>query len=314
MTLRRGGVALLAGMLAAAAPAPQTIRIASEAVPLDPAAPSRTKVDALEYVWGARLTAKGTSRLGGLSGLEAEPQGSKLAFTAVTDDGDLVRWTASGDAPPAARATIRPLLDPKRAVPPRKELRDAEDLAWNGDELLVSFEGRHRIWRYPTIGGAAEPHPAPVVSVRHENLGFEALAVLPGPKGPTLAVGTEDGRLWLCPPPAERCDLVLRAPPEFGWWLTSLDHLPGSGDLVALYRFYNPFNKRFSTMIAYLPVRDGRVAIRPLARLAAPMQAENFEGIAAVREGDGYRLFIISDDGFSAARRTLLLAFDWKPQ
>ena len=38
----------------------------------------------------------------------------------------------------------------------------------------------------------------------------------------------------------------------------------------------------------------------------------NFEGIAAVRRGDGLRLYILSDDNNNAAQRTLLLAFDVK--
>jgi hypothetical protein len=55
------------------------------------------------------------------------------------------------------------------------------------------------------------------------------------------------------------------------------------------------------------------VSVQPLARLSAPIHSENFEGIAAVRQGAGYRLFIVSDNAFSAQRPTLMMAFDWKP-
>ena len=316
MRLRAAALATSAALAAAAAPAPpapQTIQVAAAALPLDPADPRRTRVGALEYVWGARMSARGTSRFGGLSGLEAKREGSRVAFTAVTDDGDVVRWSGSAGRPPEGRAAIRPLLDTEGRVPSRKSQRDAEDLTEDGDGFLVSFEGRHRVWRYDGFAGPAAPAAAPIVPGMRDNLGFEALAVLAGPAGGTTAVGAEDGRLWLCPRATQRCRLALRGPPEFGWWLTGLDTLPGTGDLVGLYRFYNPFTKTFSAMLAYLPVRDGAVRVLPLARLSGSMNVDNFEGVSAVREGSGYRLFIVSDDDFSPARRTLLLAFDWRP-
>ena len=37
---------------------------------------------------------------------------------------------------------------------------------------------------------------------------------------------------------------------------------------------------------------------------------DNFEGIAAERRNGATRLYILSDDNFSPAQRTLMLAFD----
>ncbi|MDB5421700.1 MAG: hypothetical protein JWR59_1647, partial [Brevundimonas sp.] len=48
--------------------------------------------------------------------------------------------------------------------------------------------------------------------------------------------------------------------------------------------------------------------------LRGPLTVDNFEGLAAVPKPDGgVRFYLISDDNFSSAQRTLLLAFDWKP-
>ena len=46
--------------------------------------------------------------------------------------------------------------------------------------------------------------------------------------------------------------------------------------------------------------------------LAAPLSGGNFEGIAAVPTATGYRLFLVTDNGFEARTPTLLLAFDWR--
>lgn len=48
--------------------------------------------------------------------------------------------------------------------------------------------------------------------------------------------------------------------------------------------------------------------------LAPPMTVDNFEGVAVVARPDGgWRLYLLSDDNFQPAQRTLLLAFDWTP-
>ena len=48
-----------------------------------------------------------------------------------------------------------------------------------------------------------------------------------------------------------------------------------------------------------------------LVELSLPSTVDNFEGIAAVRYGDGVRLYILSDDNANPRQRTLLLAFDF---
>jgi hypothetical protein len=49
--------------------------------------------------------------------------------------------------------------------------------------------------------------------------------------------------------------------------------------------------------------------------LERPLTVDNFEGIASTNARDGRRRFyLVSDDNGRADQRTLLLAFDWRPQ
>jgi hypothetical protein len=317
--------ALLACLFAAAppvaAPGEQAIRLRAERVPLNASDPAQTTVGDLRYAWGVRLTASGTSRFGGLSGLEvadlpgpSDGRSPRRAFTAVSDDGAVITFTGR-DAAVGGAATMRTLPGLEGQPLQRKKDRDAEGLAIAGGESLVSFEGSHRIWNYgDDFARRPVPVPAPQAALR-ANIGFEGLAVLPGANGGTLAVGAEDGRMWLCPRRGGTCPQALsRGGPQFGYWLTSLDHLPGSGDLVALYRFYNPLNGATPVIVAWIPVRDGKARIVPLAELSGPLTHGNFEGIAAVPHGEGWRLHLISDDGLVEGARTLLLALDWTPR
>ena len=51
--------------------------------------------------------------------------------------------------------------------------------------------------------------------------------------------------------------------------------------------------------------------MRRILRLDPRHGTDNFEGIALQRrDGGGIRLWLISDDNFSASQRTLLYAFD----
>jgi hypothetical protein len=58
-------------------------------------------------------------------------------------------------------------------------------------------------------------------------------------------------------------------------------------------------------------VRFRPVASRKLAAMNPLVTMDNFEGVAARRMPDGrVRLYIVSDDNFSASQRTLLMIFE----
>jgi hypothetical protein len=315
-------------LTAAAEPAKRVaydqVRVLAEETALNPTDPTQTRAGELTYAWGVRLEGAGTSRFGGISGLEVEAIAPPVLhpsqplprswrrLTVISDDGDAYRWMGASDRPRPSQAVTPQRLAGLDGKPVGgKQLSDAEGLSEAGDRILVSFERQHRVWSYRRLfRNAPEPVPTPDTSDLSANRGFEAIARIPGKEGADLlALGAEDGRLWLCEGAA--CRLALASSPGFGWWLTGLDHLPGTGDLVAVYRFYNPFTGGFRAIIAHLPIRDGQVTVTPLAQLAPPLLTANFEGIAALEHGDGYRLYLVSDNGFSVSQSTYLLAFDW---
>jgi hypothetical protein len=331
--------ALCLPLLGAAPPTPTTriaqtqqIVLETEPVPLNRADPAQNRIGALTYAWGLHLKARGTSRFGGLSGLDvasvpppvaqAGRPATWTAFTVVSDDGDAFRWVTTGGGRPAGGATALALRAPDGRPLAGKAEADAEGLAETADGYLVSFERDHRIWAYraqrrrgdfAALLDTPRPVGAPPTGGLPPNEGFEALAAFAGNGPRRLAVGAEDGRIWLCTEGAA-CTLALTGAPEFGYRLTGLDALDGTPDLVAVYRFYNPFTREMRALVAHIPVQAGRARVVPLARLARPLTVDNMEGVAAVREGAGWRLYLLSDDNFSADQRTLLLAFDWTPQ
>lgn len=301
------------------------VRIVAEPVQLEPGDVGPRRLGALTFLWGARLRAEGTSRLTGLSGLEVAPAGDTLDFTAVTDAGDLLRWSA----PAAERgrfsatpARFGPLSGLDGAALANKAAADAEDLSLDGrGGLYVAFEGEHRVWRYAPAEApitVLRPTPAaawPRVALR-PNRGFEAVAVLRRARGDVLAVGAEDGRVWLCGlEPGARCE-PLAAPPPDGFALTGFDQLDGTDDLIAVYRAYDPLRgmRAVVARIATGPLAAGHARVTELARLERPLTRENFEGIAALPNGrGGWTLWLVSDDGFPPGAATLLYAFDYTP-
>ncbi len=284
--------------------------------------PSGTPLGALTYAGGLFLTTPKSSLFGGVSGLEAEaiPDGTGVKFAGITDQGYFLTFRGeldgAGRLVSAGNLTMVPLRGPDHQVLQGKEEQDAEDLSRPPDAngWLVSFERHHRILAYVdpfdpdadviglNIPAAAKKLPP--------NLGMEAIAALPGGR---IAVGAEDGRMWLCPPKEEPCPLIHGKGGEgFLFFLTGLDYLPGTTDeMVATYRRPNPLGG-FNAKITHVVLR-GNVASETLLT-DLPKEVGNVEGISAVTApGGGYRLYIVTDNNFEDGNATRLLAFDWKP-
>ncbi len=287
--------------------------------PLDPEDLSRTSVGAL--VWRGTLELSSNNpRFGGLSGLLLEPDGAGLL--AVSDDGHWVsarlRLDDRGFLVGLEDAEIDVLRDPDNRPVTGKRAGDAEALARLGDgSNLVAFEQEHRIWRYPAgpgaLGQAARDFPSPQGAERLQgNSGLEAVTELPNDRLLALAEDNGDGTtipgfLWQ---DGQWFEVALvRRPP---YRPTGATVLP-SGDVLVLER-------RFS-LLGGLGIRIRRIPlleIRPgatldgeiLAELSPPMIYDNMEGIAAQPEpGGGVRIYVISDDNFNVAQRTLLMSF-----
>jgi hypothetical protein len=284
--------------------------------------PSGAPLGSLTYAGGLFLMTPKSTLFGGVSGLEAEaiPDGTGVKFAGITDQGYFLTFhgelDGSGKLVGAGNLTMAPLRDTDGHVLQGKEEQDAEDLSRPPDAngWLVSFERHHRILAYVdpfdpdadviglNIPAAAKKLPP--------NLGMEAIAALPGGR---IAVGAEDGRMWLCPPKQEPCPLIhAKGGTGFLFFLTGLDYLPGTTDeMVAVYRRPNPLGG-FNSKITHVILRGGLASETLLADL--PKDVGNVEGVSAVTApGGGYRLYIVTDNNFEDNNPTRLLAFDWKP-
>jgi hypothetical protein len=315
---RLGALIALAG-LAACAPAPSalpaapvavgtSIAVQAVSVPLNPEVAAQTAIGGFEYAGGLQLSSSETSRFHGLSDLVVDARGR---LTAISDEGDVIEGQLVFENDRLAGlsgVTLRPLGGLDGQPLPNKEMSDAEGLAIlaNGDRL-VSFERQARVWLYPADGGPPRAVPGP----DHDfplNGGLEALAADPERGGDAyVAGGEENGQTWLCRL-ASPCVTGPKVdkPPEFG--LVALRRLPGDQS-AHLLRAWDPL--RGSRIVLTIAGTSGEVARMEMAK---PLTVDNFEGVDFVpRPGGGYRVYILSDDNFSASQRTLLLAFDWTP-
>jgi len=281
-------------------------------VMVDPVAEGPTAgAAAFRYAGGFAVTSPDTSRLHGLSDVDITADGR---LTAVSDDGDIVTGRIVLD--PSARltgltqVTLVPLKDPAgQPLGGDKTRSDAEGLVIfpNGDQM-VSFERDHRIWLYPARGGAPRVVPSPATPFP-DNDGMEALALDPETGPRAYLVGREDTReTWICRLSAG-CTPGIRPGDDSMGKLVAARHLPG-GRWAFLLRDFSV--SAGATIRILITDRSGRTLDQHT--ITRPATVDNFEGIAALSRPDGsVRFYLISDDNFSPAQRTLLLAFDWIP-
>jgi len=320
--LRGWAAPAAAGLLAACAAAPAlpahpqpadgAVAIDARPVPLNPQAPRQDRVGAFVYAGGLELASRDTSRLHGLSDLKIWPDGRLLA---VSDEGDLLdaRLTLDAAGRPAglAEARLNPLRgeDGSPLSAAGKNEADAEGIAELADGTrLVSLERDDRILAYPPGGGP--PRRAPALDEKFPfNLGMEALAADPAAGPDAYLVGGEaSGRTWACRLSSPCVEgPTVEKPQDAG--LSAMAALPG-GRRAYLLRAFSPLQG----VRVWLRVVDASGATLDEIKLAAPLTADNFEGLAALpRPGGSVRFYLISDDNFSSLERTLLLAFDWRP-
>ena len=321
MTGLVGGLvaAALAGALALAPGAAlgASIPLSTSPVALDRSDAAVQRVGRLRFLGGLEIASEAAA-FGGLSGLSVSADGR---LSAVTDRG---HWFAArvvrdgaGRLVDLVEGVLAPLRD-TQGRPLGGDWRDAEALErLPGGDVLVSFERHHRVWRYATgrdgVPGRATPVPTPAALAHAPaNGGLEALAPLPDGRILMLSQGRAPGAGahagWLVG--AETHALGYR--PEPGFKPSDAAVLPG-GDVLVLSRAFS----LIGGMRARLE-RTPAAAIRPgallrgdlVARFAAPLTVDNFEGVAAVQGADGGTLvYLVSDDNFNFFQRTLLLLF-----
>ncbi|WP_119421049.1 esterase-like activity of phytase family protein [Desertibaculum subflavum] len=309
-------LAALAGMPAVA----ERVAITSVPVPLDGDRPERQGVGRLTYLAGYELKAVHEG-WGGFSDLELAADGAELR--AVADQGFYLSLAIALDAEGRLlapdRADLARLIGLDGQPLGGKRGADAEATARLDDgSLVIAFEQRHRLVRYPPgqppTATRPVPFPAPGrLSRLPPNGGIEALAALPQSRLLALAEdpleGETEGAAWL-QDAAGWHRLTVRRSLLFRPTAAAL--LPG-GDVLLLERRFTLIGG-VAARLSRIPagtIRPGAALVpEPLAELASPLTVDNFEGIAIGRGPRGETLvYLISDDNTNMLQRTLLLQF-----
>ena len=289
---------------------------------------------------------------GGLSGLLVSADGSR--FVAVTDEAHWVTGSLEYEGGNLLRAvgdTIAPLLD-LESKPLADKAGDAEGLASTSGndisgDIIVSFEGDHRVWRYPfeKSGVHAVPVNVPIPAEVHgapRNGGLEGITLYTDDMlfGVSERYRDEAGdyRAWFIPLPrtdssaksggmegtaALPTGRAVSLRPIHPFAMTDVRRL-ADGDLLTLERRYSAV-KGVGSQLRRIP----RAAIEAAAATgaAAPLDGElvadfdaayeidNMEGLAVrVGESGETLVYTVSDDNFNRpVQSTLLLMYELLP-
>lgn len=258
--------------------------------------------DNIKYIAGFHLKSTDT-RFGGLSGLTMIEDDNLLA---VTDRGNFVKIAMNGNIP-RGHGGIMAMKNPHGKQSVEKNEKDAEGIAYKDGLALVSYEGNHRVMAHD-IGGCGGNARAALLSNLptmlmgepvKSNSGAEAIMI--DDMG-QLYVGFEairEGKSHLIAL-STKGSLSLKshsflAPDHF--------KLVGASSDAVLFRAYS----------SELGNRSYVQGVRKSFNftISPPMEVDNFEGISSYKIGPNtIRLFLISDDNFSDAQKTLLYIFD----
>ncbi len=290
----------------------------ARALPLGPGTPPPDAAGALAFLGGWELTSDNPS-FGGISALRVDPDGYLLA---LSDSGMLMGFSLSpGDG------RRRPFIAPLPIKPDERKkpwwMWDSESMAHDPatGRSWVGFELQQRICRYsPGFARVEACRIWPEIDAWPTTGSIESLARLPD--GRFVAIGemgmTSDGYhdMLLFPgdpaDPATAHPIHLRYAPPQGYRPTDVVALDERRLLVLNRRL--TLQELFTATVAVITLPPdvapgARIQARLLARLAPPLLADNFEGMAISRAGGRAQLWIVSDDNHESFQRTLLLHF-----
>ncbi|WP_194743743.1 esterase-like activity of phytase family protein [Thermaurantiacus tibetensis] len=302
------------------------LAIASAPVLLDAAEPARDRVGRLRFLGGLALSAPDKG-FGGLSSLLWEPACGRLL--AVTDAASwviLVPEEAGDRLVGVRQGWIAPIRDAYGRRADRKYHADAEAVMRDPatGETMVWFELDHRAQRYRGVSACA---PESLETPAHGVDRPEGIRRWTSNKGVEAAAPDGNGILLLAEgTPAEEgakgemaalrlrggAAAPLRYPAPEGLLATASAELAPGKHLVLQRR--PPWPRGLLVTVSLLTdAGDGSLARTEIARFAPPLLVENFEGLALRNEGGRTFLYLVSDDNFLPAQRTLFLKFELLP-
>lgn len=271
--------------------------------------PAERVAGRLTWLAGARLESDDPV-FGGFSALAV--RGGR--FTLLSDGGNFVQFAPGRPA----QARFGALPDGPRNGWEKRD-RDSESLAVGPDgRLWVGFESANEIWRYAPDFTRAERGVRPRAMRRwHGNGGAEAMVRLPDGRFVVFSEGSlwrgGRGRIAIVfaadPVVASGRGFAFHYLPAPGFAVSDAALLP-DGDLVVLERAWRlplRFQSRL-TRVSVAALRPGAlVRGAELGRIAPPWPAENYEGVAATREGAATILWLVSDNDQMRWRSSYLL-------
>lgn len=331
MRSRRGFLAAAAGGLAGAAQAQPLDRHAERALSVsaypflnfNPRDAGQRLFGKLTFLGGLELRCS-DPEFGGLSAGVIDPDG--LGFLAASDHAHWLKGRfveKDGQLAGVEQMVIAPM----RAANGRrmKDTRwfDTEGMARRGNEVFISCERTHDLFRFDLSKGLAARGEMIEVPAAFKTLdfnrGIEALGILPARSfrpGALIAIaerapwpnGKGDIPGWILGPGGG--SFSVKRLGDFD--ITDLNFLPG-GDMLILERRFVPFlglwfRIRRVPLAQVKPgaVLDGEVLIE--ADLA--YQIDNMEALMIHQDAQGrVILTLLSDDNFSLLQRTLVLRF-----
>ncbi|RPE63082.1 hypothetical protein EDD53_2678 [Pacificibacter maritimus] len=243
---------------------------------------------------------------GGYSGLEVTADGR--GFVAISDHGSI----AKGRFERAETGVIKSVTSVQRHALKgadsdtiKKYERDAEGLAIapNG-QLFISFEGIHKIYRYPSDTSRAmkmDQHPA--FEALQSNSSLEALAITDtghiltvpersGGETRPFPVYRFDGTHW---------DQPYSIPRSANYLPVGMDIGP-DGKLYLLERWFRGIG--FSSRVRRFDFGTSRLTNETTLLESSLGAHDNLEGLAVWHDGKDIRLTMISDDNFKAFQVT----------
>ncbi|MBU2866058.1 esterase-like activity of phytase family protein [Pacificibacter marinus] len=252
-----------------------------------------------QYI-GSYLWTSNDALHGGYSGLEVTADGT--SFTALSDHGSIATGQFLRDTMGVITDAITTnLLGLKGEAQDelRYVLQDSEGLAIADDgQIYVSFEGKHRVWKYASNTSRATNMPQhPAFEKLQSNSSLEALAITKS--GELLTVpersGGEtvpfplyrfDGKAW---------DIISSIPRRGNYLPVGMDIGP-DGKLYLLERWFRGIG--FSSRVRRFDMEDTDLT-NEITLLESGLGAhDNLEGIAVWHDGTSIRLTMISDDNF----------------